>query len=336
LSDIEVPLLSVGNWGGILLHLRGNIEGYMNASSKQKYLRLITGRHDLPFYTAECVAMQKSFLDAFLKDIDTEGWVSGRPPRVGYKNRIGDVGYNNAAAETTYPTRYHQAWPIPETQYQKFFLTPTGGLSEDSKSISDDDVLLSYPALGSLRSPQLVQFTSEPFSVQREFTGHVVAHLNVSVASGPALSGSISPSDLDLFVTVRHLDPRGKEIFYTGTVGDPVPVTKGWLRCSLRSVNASHPRHAPWHPHREYRSIDHSPLVENQIYEVDVEVWPTNVVFQAGDKMVLEVSSGDTQGAGLFEHNSRTDRDPSIFAGLNRIHFGSSRSNWLLMPWVPS
>jgi predicted acyl esterase len=28
LEDIEVPLLSVANWGGILLHLRGNVEGY--------------------------------------------------------------------------------------------------------------------------------------------------------------------------------------------------------------------------------------------------------------------------------------------------------------------
>ena len=27
LQDIKVPLLSVANWGGIHLHLRGNIEG---------------------------------------------------------------------------------------------------------------------------------------------------------------------------------------------------------------------------------------------------------------------------------------------------------------------
>ncbi|KIM97326.1 hypothetical protein OIDMADRAFT_130563, partial [Oidiodendron maius Zn] len=49
LEDIEVPLLSVANWGGINLHLRGNVEGYTWAGSKFKYLRFITGRHDLPF-----------------------------------------------------------------------------------------------------------------------------------------------------------------------------------------------------------------------------------------------------------------------------------------------
>lgn len=46
LADIEVPLLSVANWGGILLHMRGNVHGYLNAGSKNKFLRFITGRHE--------------------------------------------------------------------------------------------------------------------------------------------------------------------------------------------------------------------------------------------------------------------------------------------------
>ncbi|CRK46089.1 hypothetical protein BN1723_006868, partial [Verticillium longisporum] len=74
MGDIEVPLLSVGNWGGILLHLRGNIEGYLHAGSKLKYLRMITGRHDLPFYYKEEIEVQRSFLDAFLKGEDRVGW----------------------------------------------------------------------------------------------------------------------------------------------------------------------------------------------------------------------------------------------------------------------
>ena len=53
LGDIEVPVLSVANWGGILLHLRGNVAGYLFAGSRLKFLRFITGRHDLPFYYDE-------------------------------------------------------------------------------------------------------------------------------------------------------------------------------------------------------------------------------------------------------------------------------------------
>ena len=99
-EDIVVPLLSVANWGGILLHLRGNVEGWVGAGSDLKYLRFITGRHDLPFYYKEEVEVQKSFLDAFLKDDDRVGWsVPGKLPAVDVVLRKGDVGFNNAQAE---------------------------------------------------------------------------------------------------------------------------------------------------------------------------------------------------------------------------------------------
>lgn len=302
----------------------------MNASSKLKYLRFITGRHDLPFYTPDYVQLQKSFLDAFLKGHDPEGWTQGKPAKVGYRVRTGDVGYNNTEKEDVYPTKYHPSWPVPETQYVKYFLTASNGLTQ-SPGHSEQDEKLSYDALGNLKDPKLVQFTSEPFAEEVEFTGHVVAHLNVSVTA----YGDATPSDIDLFVTLRHLDSTGKEIYYTGTVGDPVPVSKGWLRCSLRAVNSSHPQHTSWHPYREYRSTDHSPLEQGKVYEVDVEIWPTNVVLQAGDKLVFEVASGDTQGAGLFEHNSKEDRNEATFKGTNHIHFGKDAQNWVLMPVIP-
>lgn len=44
-----------------MLHLRGNVVGYTEAGSKQKWLRFITGRHDIPFYLPEFVAVQRSF-----------------------------------------------------------------------------------------------------------------------------------------------------------------------------------------------------------------------------------------------------------------------------------
>ncbi|KAK7890538.1 hypothetical protein LTR67_007746 [Exophiala xenobiotica] len=331
MSDIEVPLLSVGNWGGILLHLRGNVEGYMNAGSRHKYLRFVTGRHDLPFYTKECVDLQRSFLDAFLKDNDPLGWSRDEQPKVGYKIRLGDVGFNDVAAEAAYPTRYEKAWPIPGTKYTRYYLTPDHGLAD---SPTGKDGSLFYKALGDLKNQQLVQFTTEPFEKESEFTGHVVAHLNVSVTAEEGLA--TKPSDIDLFLTVRHLNAEGKEILYTGTVGDPVPVTKGWLRVSLRKVNEKSPRHHAWHPHREYLSTDHTPLVPGEVYPVDVEIWPTNVVISPGDKLVFEVSSGDTQGAGLFEHNSKEDRNEATFGGTNHIHFGKDHENWLMMPLVPA
>ncbi len=197
---------------------------------------------------------------------------------------------------------------------------------------TDDSKLVSYEALGDIKTPKVVQFTTQPFEHETEFTGHFAAHLNVSATRS---DGKADPMDLDLFLTVRHISEAGSEIFYTGTVGDPVPVSKGWLRTSLRAVNEKSPRHKPWHPHREYLSTDVDMLAPGQVYEVDVEIWPTNVVVQKGGKLVFEISSGDTQGAGLFEHNSPADRPEQVFGGINHVHFGDGRLNWLLAPEIP-
>ncbi|KAJ5117214.1 hypothetical protein N7448_004156 [Penicillium atrosanguineum] len=335
MQDIQVPFLSVANWGGILLHLRGNVEGFINAGSQLKYLRFVTGRHDLPFYTKEGVEMQKSFLDAFLKGEDNAGWSTGKAPKVGLVLRKGDIGYNNAESEELYPKRFETDWPIPDTKYTKFYLT------SDRKWIgtgpcpkTEHRTQVSYNALGNLKAQHLVQFTTSAFTSEVEFTGHVMAHLNIS-ASKNSRSSKSGPSDIDLFLTIRHLDSKGKEILYTGTVGDPVPITKGWLRASLRMVNEQSPRSKPWYPHREYLSTEEAPIVPGEVYPVDIEIWPTNIVVQCGEKLVFEVSSGDTQGAGLFEHTSAADRSEKKLQGINSIEFGPGLENWVLMPLIP-
>jgi predicted acyl esterase len=309
MGDIEVPLLSVANWGGILLHLRGNIEGYLHAGSERKWLRIITGRHDLPFYYEQEVGVQLSFLDAFLKNEDRDGWTTGKVPPVDLVLRKGDVGFNNPEAEGTYSRRIENEWPIARTQYTKWYLTPqktlTPHLDQAQAAGATKRQKLTYRALGSLDEPQLLQFSTAPVEHETEITGHIVAHLSVSAT--PEQRGP-TPSDIDLFVTLRHISPEGNEVFYTGTAGDPVPLTKGWLRVSLRKVATHHPKHRDYRPWREYLSTDVAPVVVGETYEVDVEVWPTCVVLEKGARLVLEVASGDTQGSGIFRHDDPVDR----------------------------
>ncbi|KAG7133493.1 putative serine esterase like protein [Verticillium longisporum] len=334
MGDIEVPLLSVGNWGGILLHLRGNIEGYLHAGSKLKYLRMITGRHDLPFYYKEEIEVQRSFLDAFLKGEDRVGWSEpGKVSPVTLVLRKGDAGFNDAEKEKNFPRREEQAWPIARTEYTQFHLTPDLGLTPDAAHESlSDRAKLSYRALGSLDDQQVLQFVTSPFEAETEVTGHVTAHLNVSVT--PDTSGP-TPSDIDLFMTLRHIGLTGQEIYYTGTAGDPVPLTKGWLRVSLRKINKEHAKHREWLPRRDYSSRDVLPVIQGEVYTVDVEIWPTNVVVEKGGKLVLEVSSGDTQGSGIFTHDDPSDRSPEKLQGTNHIHFGPGYQNYVTLPFIP-
>lgn len=334
LADVKVPLLSVANWGGILLHLRGNVQGYLNAGSDLKYLRFITGRHDLPFYYEEGVELQRSFLDAFLKGDDRIGWsTKGKVPPVDTVLRKGDVGFNDAEAEKAYPRRTENEWPIARTEYTRYYLSPDKALTSSVPSMSGEKVLF-YKALGQLEDPQLVQFTTPPFEAETEITGHIVAHLAVS-ASKLVPDQTAEPSDIDLFLTLRHISPEGKEVSYTGTAGDPVPLTKGWLRVSLRKVDDQNSRHRDWLPHRNYRSSDVEDVKADSVYEVDVEVWPTNVVVEEGGKLVLEVASGDTQGCGTFQHRHPEDRSEKVFAGLNNLHFSDKHQNYVVLPIIP-
>jgi predicted acyl esterase len=253
--------------------------------------------------------VQRSFLDAFLKGEDRVGWMQpGKVAPVSLVLRKGNVGFNDAEAEKAYPRRDESEWPIARTQYTRFHLAPDLSLHAVTASNphASTKAKLTYRALGTMQSPQLLQFTTPPFDSETEITGHVVAHLNVSVSPDPA--SPHTPSDLDLFLTLRHLGPDGKEIFYTGTAGDPVPLTKGWLRTSLRKVNAEHPKHRTWLPQRDYTSRDVQAVIPGEVYAVDVEVWPTNVLVEKGGRIVLEVASGDTQGSGIFTHDDAVDR----------------------------
>ena len=282
------------------------MNGYQWAGSKLKYLRFITGRHDLPFYYQKEVEVQKSFLDAFLKGEDKVGWSQpGKVKPVSVILRKGDVGFNNAGAESAYERREEATWPLPGTKYAKFHLTPEKILVTNPPSSESSTV--SYNALGSLEHPEAVQFSTAPFEAETEITGHVTAHLNISLSPDAATS-SAAEKDIDIFLTLRYISPAGNEVHYTGTAGDPVPLTKGWLRVSLRKTAPDHPRHQPFQPWREYRSSDVQEVKPETVYAVDVEIWPTNVVVEKGGRIIFEVSSGDTQGSGIFMHGNPKDR----------------------------
>ena len=329
LGDIQVPVLSVANWGGNSLHLRGNLEGYTWAGSNQKWLHFVTGRHDLPFYYPEQVEKQRSFLDAFLKDDDWAGWKSGKIPKVQLTIRKGDKGVNDAAAEKGWTTRAEGEWPLARTEYTKFYLSSD---LELSMTISKKEAVISYDALGTASAPRSIQFRTPPFKSGTEITGYIVAHLNLSMTPGE--SSGTGPFDIDLFATLRYIGPTGKEVNYTDAAGDPVPLCKGWLRLSLRKVNETHQRHRPYLPRRNYRSIDVLPVEPGQVYAVDIEIWPTNVVVERGGSIVLELASGDTAGSGLFLHNDPSDRFEAKFGGKNHLHFDSKTPNWLALPII--
>ena len=323
IANVQVPVLTAANWGSIHLHLRGSVAGFMGASSNFKYIYFLTGRHDLPFFTDEAVELQTSFLDACLKGDDRKGWlVPGKVPPVNLCIRRGDPGHNNAEAERkVFPRRMEYEWPLARTTYTDFHLQPDGTLSL-KKCKGEGLVKWEAPEGG-------VRFRTKPLDDEVEITGHSMARLSVALARRE----SSSPSEIDLFVTLRHYDASGAEIFYTGAVGDAVPVVRGWLRVSLRETTKD-PLNGVI-SQQTFSSADVQEVVVGQVYTVDVEIWPTSVVLQPQETLELQVTGSDSEGVHVFQHSHPKDRPLEKLKGYNEIHFGGQYENFLRLPIIP-
>ena len=108
-DKITVPMLTVGNWTGFALHLRGNTEAYMRAASKHKKLRIHNGSHVHPFYTDEGKRDQLRFLDYWLKGIDN-GVMDEPPVKLAIRKGKDEIEW-----------RDEHEWPLKRTQWTKFY-----------------------------------------------------------------------------------------------------------------------------------------------------------------------------------------------------------------------
>ena len=303
LARIEVPLLSAGNWGGIGLHLRGNIEGYLRAGSREKWLSMHIGTHFESFYLPEYVALQRRFLDHYLKGIDN-GWEEEPPVRLAVRRPDGAT------------TRLEHEWPLARTQWTKLYLDAER--RDLVSKLPAAPASASYEALG-----DGVHFSTPPFTSETEYTGPLMARLWIKS----------STVDMDIFATLRLFDPADQEVVFVGA-SEPVPVTRGWLRASHRRLDQERSTHyRPWHPHTSVEK-----LTPGQIYDVDVEIWPTSIVVPQGYRLVLTVQGKDFEFPGIpgrMLHNDLQDRPATEFGGVNTILTGGDYASYMLMPLIP-
>lgn len=304
---IQVPLLSVGNWGGMGLHGRGNIEGYLAAASQSKWLRIHTGDHHAPFYAEESLALQKRFFDRYLKG-ENNGWDAEPPISLAIRRPDG-ISW-----------RKETEWPLKGTQWERFYLDASNSTMTTAKVSTRAES--SYQAMS-----DGVTFTTAPLTEDTEFTGPVKLKLWIKS----------STHDMDVFATLRLIDPNGRDITFDGASEPRSPVTQGWLRISHRAVDPERStEYRPYHPHQKAEAI-----TPGQLYPADVEIWPTSVVVPKNYRLALTVQGKDWElpgaegmfrGSGPFLH---ADRDSAVYGGTNTIATGDEQASYLLLPRIP-
>lgn len=318
-SKVKVPFLSSANWGGQGLHLRGNVEAFVRAASPQKWLEVHGIEHWTEFYTDYGVELQKRFFGHFLKGEDT-GWDD--QPRVQLLVRTTDG----------FVLRYENEWPLDRTQWTKLYLNSADQTLDREPGLVEGKI--DYDALG-----DGVTFLTPPLEQETEITGPAATKLFVSS----------STSDADIFVVLRVFAPDGDEVVFQGAIDPHTPIGQGWLRASHRKLDPTlSTEYRPYHTHDEIQ-----PLKPGEIYELDVEIWPTCIVIPAGYRIGLTVRGKDYQyggetvgamlsnfknelsGCGPFLHNDPRDRPPDVFGGKNTQHTGREHAAYVVLPVIP-
>ncbi len=311
LDRIEIPALVVANWGGLGLHLRGTILGFLGIASREKWLKVQSGSYFLTFLLPESVALQRKFFDRYLKNIDN-GWE--REPKVEVAVRAADDTVERVARDTH--------WPLAGTKWTRYYLDAsrlTLAAAAPGKPAS-----ASYAAIG-----EGLSFSTAPLERALEFAGPIKAKLFVSS----------STDDMDIFATLRAFDPQGKEVTFLSAVEPKAPVSQGWLRVSQRKLDAKRSTEwQPWHTHDEAQKLE-----PGEIVEVDVEIWPASLALPAGYRLALTLQGKDFErpgetgvhkGSGWFLHDDPRDRPPETFAGTHTIYSGGGRRPYLLLPVI--
>jgi predicted acyl esterase len=317
-SKVTVPFLSAGNWGGQGLHLRGNIEGFVRAAAKHKWLELHGLEHWTHFYTDYGRLLQQRFFDHFLKGINN-GW--DKEPQVRLQIRRIDG----------FVERMENEWPLARTRWTKLYLNPIDRTLSWTPSATAGRIEYEPMADG-------VTFLSPPLREETEITGPLAVKLFVSS----------STTDADIFVVLRIFASDGKEIVFQGAIDPHTPISQGWLRAShrKRDTTLSTP-YRPYHTHDEQQ-----PLRPGEIVELDVEIWPTSMVVPAGYRIGLTVRGRDYEyqgasggrlanfknelrGCGPFLHDDPHDRPAEILGSKTTLHIGGDPSSYLLLAIIP-
>ncbi len=293
LPEIKVPLYSIGIWGKIDLHTRGNIDGWRRSKGPRKLQ--MRGPPNAWAANAEFNGVELHekvllpFYDKFLKGKDTE-W-DKRPP-VEYFVRGANVF---KTAET---------WPPPGIKYKSWLLNGEksgsltslndGGLSSSSPT-GNENTSYSYPnpgwvtgvvGFGPSGPPnfdpprRVLTFTTPPLEKDLEIAGPIKL----------VLYASSTRNDTDFFVKLAEQYPQSPEDRAKGINPASQLVTKGWLRASHRALDPKYSTEMePYHSHARPE-----PIKPGEVTQFEISVEPNAFLFKKGNRIRLELANGDS------------------------------------------
>jgi predicted acyl esterase len=319
-SQVAVPFLTSLNIASDI-HARAGAEAITAAPARPAELVVVDANY-WEFMYRDCLAQQFAFFDRHLKD-DTAA-PTYPPVRLIMRTGHGNFEWRDATT-----------WPPEGTSYRRFYLDATSGSRALVLEAPASPGTVTYPAEApsdAAAPPPGAMFESAPLDTELEVAGHVSATVWVSSTS----------TDMDVFATVRVLDPAGAEVPYAVRPRQArLPLAHGALKVSHRALDPGRSTpHRPWHTHRR---ADHAPLrCADEIVPIEIELSITTARIPAGHRLRLELHPYEARSGPSGRAEDRPglvagrDYDASYHAGAqNRIHTGGDHPSQLRVPVVP-
>jgi uncharacterized protein len=319
--DIRIPAFVGAGWYGYTYktHLSG-AENYFKLLGGRKHLVIAGPSHlDRPLRAFRAAALQ--WYDHWLKAIDTG--VTAEPA----------VKYWVMGANEW---RCAEDWPLPNTQWTRFYLQSWERLTPEpfTPSSVDDyippDAFVQMPPTQTNRIAML-RYLSDPLPADLLVAGPIVLNL----------FAAIDQEDTNWIIVLKDVGPdfsvrTAREGEREMPLGLPErELTRGWLKASHRALDSE--RSLPWKPWHPLTREAQKPVVPGEITEYAIEILPTANLFRRGHRICVEIASHDlptgVSGATNVEYI------PNHICGskitLHKIYHDTEHPSHLLLPIVP-
>jgi len=229
-------------------------------------------------------------------------------------------------------------WPLPETQWTKYYLSHWETLTTDAPrpvaevgaSAREPDAFTQMPLTKTTKIERL-RYTTDPLP------------RNVTVA-GPislTLHAAIDQEDTNWIIVLKDVGPdvsvrtaRDGE----RNIPDTLPereLTRGWLKASYRALDQG--RSKPWEPFHKLTREAIAPVAPGEIVEYQIQILATANQFKAGHRICLEITSMDTpDGTGAM---TGVEYIPyhvcSSKTVTHKVYRDADRPSHLLLPIIP-
>lgn len=307
ISKIDYPIWSCVE-PDASLHGKGSSEAFINSPSKNKKLTVINGCGiHFWMYNEKYLGKFREFFDYWLKGI--QNGIMEEPP----------VNIQIRTGEGNYYWRQENDWPVPGTNYLKFYLDGDSNALLNSSSRQESQTAYNADVMRfETKQVKGASYTSEPLEKDLEIAGYIKAALYVSSTT----------EDMEIHMNVRILDENDNEVIYPApsSMERELPLGFGAMKVSHRKLDEERSRE--YLPVYQHTKEAHQPLTPGEIVKCEIGTFPTTGLIRKGWKIQLNIDPAGNRWVCYDEEAYRK-------GSYNTIYTGGAYPSYVQLPVIP-